>query len=150
MYINEDMPLGSELPLSFIYTLVSDPLGNEIPSYGEESSITIGVQGDVNYDGEVNVLDIVTIVSFAIYAEEPNDSQFWASDINNDGLIKKFERIKKLRSINQPTIPTTLEEELNLNIFLRCNQKDLKIKLNMENEQDLEVFKKVRDLKDVF
>ena len=71
-------------------------------------------------------------------------------DKNNDGLIKKFERIKKLRSINQPTIPTTLEEELNLNIFLRCNQKDLKIKLNMENEQDLEVFKKVRDLKDVF
>ena len=99
MYINEDMPLGSELPLSFIYTLVSDPLGNEIPSYGEESSITIGVQGDVNYDGEVNVLDIVTIVSFAIYAEEPSESQFWASDINNDGMINILDIVQLINVV---------------------------------------------------
>ena len=71
-------------------------------------------------------------------------------DKGNNYLNKKFQIIKKLREKNQPTVPTTLEEELNLNIFLRCNQKDLKIKLNMENEQDFKVFKKVRDLKDVF
>jgi hypothetical protein len=49
-----------------------------------------------------------------------------------------------------PTIPTTLEDELKANIFLRCDQKDLKIKLNMENQEDYKVFQKVRDLKDSF
>ena len=71
-------------------------------------------------------------------------------DSNNTYLKKKFEIIKKLRSNNLPTIPTTLEDELKANIFLRCDQKDLKIKLNMENQEDYKVFQKVRDLKDSF
>jgi len=71
-------------------------------------------------------------------------------DLNNAYLKKKFEAIKKLRSNNFPTTPTTLEDELNSNIFLRCDQNDLKIKLNMKNEEDYKVFRKVRDLKDSF
>ena len=71
-------------------------------------------------------------------------------DKNNIDLKKKFGRIKKLRSENLPTIPSTLEEELKSNIFLRCDQNDLKIKLNMENQEDFKVFRKVRDLKDSF
>ena len=39
---------------------------------------------------------------------------------------------------------------LKSNIFLRCDQNDLKIKLNMENEENFKVFRKVRDLKDTF
>ena len=71
-------------------------------------------------------------------------------DINNIDLKKKFEEIKKLRSKNLPTIPSSLEKELKSNIFLRCDQNDLKIKLNMKNEEDFKVFRKVRDLKDSF
>ena len=71
-------------------------------------------------------------------------------DSGNIDLKKKFEKIKKLRSSNLPTIPSKLEDELKTNIFLRCDQKDLKIKLNMQNQEDLKVFRKVRDLKDNF
>ena len=71
-------------------------------------------------------------------------------DVNNSNLKKKFEKIKKLKSQNLPTIPSSLEDELKSNIFLRCDQKDLKIKLNMKNQEDFKVFKKVRDLKDSF
>ena len=71
-------------------------------------------------------------------------------DDKNPDLIRKFEKIKKLRSNNLPTIPSRLEDELKTNIFLRCDQNDLKIKLNMKNQEDLKVFKKVRDLKDSF
>ena len=71
-------------------------------------------------------------------------------DSSNTNLKKKFEKIKKLRSKNLPTVPTILEDELNSNIFLRCDQNDLKIKLNMKNHEDYKVFKKVRDLKDSF
>ena len=71
-------------------------------------------------------------------------------DKDNIALKNKFEKVKKLRSSNLPTIPTSLENELKTNIFLRCDQNDLKIKLNMKNEEDFKVFKKVRDLKDSF
>ena len=71
-------------------------------------------------------------------------------DSGNIDLKNKFEKIKKLRSSNLPTIPSKLEDELKTNIFLRCDQKDLKIKLNMKNEDDFKVFRKVRDLKDAF
>ena len=71
-------------------------------------------------------------------------------DKNNVNLIKHFEKIKKLRSNDLPTIPSILEDELKSNIFLRCDQNDLKIKLNMKNQEDFKVFRKVRDLKDSF
>ncbi|MDC1476321.1 hydroxyacylglutathione hydrolase [Pelagibacteraceae bacterium] len=71
-------------------------------------------------------------------------------DPNNKDLKKKFEIIKKLRFDNLPTIPAILEEELKSNIFLRCDQNDLKVKLNMKNDEDYKVFRIVRDLKDVF
>ena len=62
--------------------------------------------------------------------------------------IKSY--VTKLRSKNLPTIPSNLKEELDSNIFLRCDQNDLKIKLNMKNHEDFKVFERVRDLKDVF
>jgi hydroxyacylglutathione hydrolase len=71
-------------------------------------------------------------------------------DEKNLDLINQFKKIKELRSKNLPTVPSTLEQELKSNIFLRCDQNDLKIKLNMENIEDYKVFKKVRDLKDAF
>jgi len=81
----------------------------------------------------------------SLFADRLGGSQF-----GKDTKIYKFEKIKKLRLNNLPTIPTNLEDELKSNIFLRCDQNDLKIKLNMKNQEDLKVFKKVRDLKDSF
>ena len=71
-------------------------------------------------------------------------------DNNNINLKNKFEKIKKLRSKNLPTVPSSLEEELKANIFLRCDQNELKVKLNMKNQEDFKVFRKIRDLKDSF
>jgi hydroxyacylglutathione hydrolase len=71
-------------------------------------------------------------------------------DNGNPDLIKRFNAIKKLRYENLPTIPAILKNEIKCNIFLRCNEKNLKIKLNMKNIEDYKVFKKVRDLKDTF
>jgi hydroxyacylglutathione hydrolase len=71
-------------------------------------------------------------------------------DNDNIDLKKKFEKIKQLRSNNLPTLPTDLEDELKSNIFLKCDQNDLKTKLNMKNQDDYKVFRKIRDLKDNF
>ena len=70
-------------------------------------------------------------------------------DINNKLVEKKkwiFSRLLK----KQPTIPVTIKEESNTNIFLRCDSSEVKKSLDMENSTELEVFKKLRDLKDVF
>ena len=81
----------------------------------------------------------------SLFSDRVGGSQF-----GKDTKIYKFEKIKKLRSNNLPTIPSSLEDELKSNIFLRCDQNDLKIILNMKNEDDFKVFRKVRDLKDSF
>ena len=53
-------------------------------------------------------------------------------------------------SNRQPTVPTTIEEELKTNIFLRCNDTIIKKALKLENSSDQEIFSKLRDLKDNF
>ncbi len=66
-----------------------------------------------------------------------NNSKFcMAHDPNNQNLKKKIENIKKQVKDGLPTIPSTIKDELDCNIFLRTN--------------DLESFSKLRDLKDIF
>jgi hypothetical protein len=43
--------------------------------------------GDVNADGVINVLDIVSVVSFIMVTDTPTDSEACASDMNGDGVI---------------------------------------------------------------
>ena len=45
------------------------------------------IPGDINFDGEVNVLDVVALVNFVIFIEEPTDAEFAAGDLNNDGTL---------------------------------------------------------------
>ena len=62
---------------------------------------------------------------------------------------KKIDIQKKLKS-NQPTIPSTLGEEIKTNIFLRCNDPEIKRTLGLKDSSEVEVFSKLRDLKDSF
>ena len=92
--ISDNPPSGSEILLEFETTLVSDSNGNEILSYGQGSSVLLGLVGDVNSDSQINILDVVLMVSFAIYIEEPSDAQFWASDINLDNSINVLDVVQ--------------------------------------------------------
>ena len=57
-------------------------------------------------------------------------------DTNNNELINKIKEIKEKIKQGKTSMPSTIGEELNCNIFLKSN--------------DLENFKKLRDLKDNF
>ena len=57
-------------------------------------------------------------------------------DKNNSALIEKLESIKEKLKKGFPTVPSTIKEELDCNIFLRS--------------KDVESFSKLRDLKDNF
>ena len=69
---------------------------------------------------------------------------------DNVFLKNKKNWITSKLSKKEPTIPTTIKEELNTNIFLRCDIFAIKKILGMENSREVEIFKKLRDLKDSF
>ena len=71
-------------------------------------------------------------------------------DPTNTYLRDKKIDIKKKLSSNQPTIPSTLADEIKTNIFLRCDDLDIKQSLGLKDSSDVEVFSKLRDLKDSF
>ena len=71
-------------------------------------------------------------------------------DPNNTHLKDKKIDIDKKLSSNQPTIPSTIADEIKTNIFLRCNDPEIKHRLGLKDSSDVEVFSKLRDLKDSF
>ncbi|MCK5831534.1 MAG: hydroxyacylglutathione hydrolase [Methylococcales bacterium] len=69
---------------------------------------------------------------------------------DNQALIIKMQEVNKRRSLHQPTIPSTLEQELATNPFLRENSPALQQSINMEYQSSIAVFRKIRELKDNF
>ena len=73
-----------------------------------------------------------------------------AYDTKNNFLKEKKNDVQKKLSSNQPTIPTTLDQEIKTNIFLRCDDTEIKRALGLNDSSEVEVFSKLRDLKDSF
>lgn len=71
-------------------------------------------------------------------------------DDRNLELLSYKKKAQELRSKNLPTIPTDLSTELKINPFLRTDNDFIKQKLNMINANQLDVFKKIRSLRDDF
>ena len=62
-------------------------------------------------------------------------------------------REEKLYSVlkkNLPSIPTTIDEEIKMNIFFRFDNASIKEGLNLKDSTDQEIFSKIRDLTDTF
>ncbi len=68
-------------------------------------------------------------------------------DPNNPALQARNTEAIRLRKINQPTLPTTIEMELNINPFLRCNQEEIFKNSKAQNNDELSVFTSIRSLR---
>ncbi len=71
-------------------------------------------------------------------------------DKNNKFLKQKKTWVYSRLNKNLPTIPTTLKDELRTNIFLRCDNGDIKNAIKLNSAPEEVVFKKLRNLKDDF
>ena len=71
-------------------------------------------------------------------------------DPKNNLLKDKLSKIDLLLKKDLPTIPTTIEDEIKTNIFLRFDDTNIKEGLGLKDSSDLEIFTKLRDLKDTF
>ena len=71
-------------------------------------------------------------------------------DPNNEKLKRKISENKKKIKEGFPTIPVSLQDEIDMNIFLRSDQKSIQTNLSLIEPTPLETFSKLRDLKDNF
>ena len=71
-------------------------------------------------------------------------------DLKNVLLKEKAKVIEKKLEKKLPTVPTTINEEIKTNIFLKCDDPVIKHNLNLEDASEDQIFSKLRDLKDSF
>jgi len=69
---------------------------------------------------------------------------------NNPVLLQRIKQITQLRAQHQPTVPSTLAQELASNPFLRTHSAEIRHSLHLEDASDLEVFTALRTRKDNF
>ncbi|MBO6488927.1 MAG: hydroxyacylglutathione hydrolase, partial [Pelagibacteraceae bacterium] len=80
-----------------------------------------------------------------------NNGKFCISiDKKNEKLKDRIKEVQIKRKRNQPTLPISLGQELDTNIFLRCDDKKIKNNIKMKTSSELEIFTKLRNLKDKF
>ena len=69
----------------------------------------------------------------------------------NNILLKKRKNIIMQNLKNKrPTVPSTIGDEIQTNIFFKYDDQDVKKAIKLENSSNLEIFKKLRELKDDF
>ena len=69
---------------------------------------------------------------------------------DNPRLQQRMIEVNRLRSNNIPTVPTNIADELATNPFFREDSLDLQRTIGMVNSKPVEIFAKVRRLKDHF
>jgi len=71
-------------------------------------------------------------------------------DPENGDIERRLESVKARRSEGKPSIPSTLTEEKMTNPFLRPDNQKIKKAVELENSSSLEVFTKIRKLRNSY
>jgi len=85
-----------------------------------EDDFVVDVYGDVNFDGILNIIDIVTIVSFVLNTTIPTEEEFLTADMNQDNIVNILDVISLVGEI----LGTTFGQSVN---WLRENFPELKV-----------------------
>ena len=63
-----------------------------------EEDFVVDIYGDVNFDGSLDVTDIILIVGFVL-GEEPTEEEFLTADITQDGTLNILDVIQVVTEI---------------------------------------------------
>ena len=104
-----------------IVVLQEDNLGlhGEL-DFNMNSAINGIILGDVNFDGNIDVLDVIMVVGIILDNIQPNDFQIYASDVNGDteidilDVVAMLDIILDVRQTFQPLIKGELKIESGL------------------------------------
>ena len=67
--------------------LSANVAGSELLAFHLTVEENMGILGDINNDGSINVTDVVLCVNFILNINIPDGYQAWAADINADGEV---------------------------------------------------------------
>ena len=93
-----------------------------------EEDFEVELYGDVNFDGTLNVLDVVEIVGFVLNTSTPTEEEFLTADSNQDGILNILDVINIVSEILGTTFSQSviwLEEN-----FPQLNTKERLSKLD--------------------
>jgi len=100
-----------------------------------EEDFVVDLYGDVNFDGYLNVTDIVTIVSFVLNTVIPTEEEFLTADMNQDGIVNILDVISLVGEI----LGTTFRESVE---WLKENFPQLKVEERLSKLNKSEYFAK--------
>ena len=97
-----------------LHSLILNSKFNDVTSYNMPFSISFdepNIAGDVNYDVDLNVVDVVIIVNFSLDIEQPDTLEFEAADINNDNSINVIDVVNIINIILSDIVIEKIPEE---------------------------------------
>ena len=74
-----------------------------------EEDFEVDLYGDVNFDGVLNVLDVVTIVGFVLNTTTPTEEQLLTGDMNQDGILNILDVISLVSEILVTTFAESVQ-----------------------------------------
>ena len=100
-----------------------------------EEDFVVELYGDVNFDGQLNVTDIIVMVNFVLNLSEPTEEEFLTADINQDGILNILDVIGVVGEI----LGTSFSQSVN---WLEENFPQLKTKERLSKLNKSEYFAK--------
>jgi trypsin len=123
-------PTYDVVDMCFENVIISSEDGSEVQSNVSECiEIQTLIFGDVNFDGTINVVDIVQVVSFILNTNIPTDLEFSVSDMNQDGILNILDVIQVVSLVLNASFSESVDWlKLNfpqLNVDRRLKKLDL-------------------------
>jgi len=100
-----------------------------------ETEFIPDLYGDVNFDGQLNVTDIVTIVNFVLNTSTPTEEELLTADMNQDGILNILDVIQVVSEI----LGTTFSQSV---IWLEQNYPQLEVRDRLSKLNKSENFTK--------
>ncbi len=110
--------------LSWFFDYIGEP----------EEDFVVELYGDVNFDGSLDVTDVILLVNFVL-GQTPTDEEFLTADINQDGIVNILDVIQVVGEI----LGTTFSQSV---IWLEENFPQLKTKERLSKLNKMENFSK--------
>ena len=99
-----------------------------------EEDFVVDIYGDVNFDGSLDVTDIILIVGFVL-GEEPTEEEFLTADITQDGTLNILDVIQVVTEIIGTNFRGAVE-------WLKVNYPELEVERRLQELNKSEYFSK--------
>jgi len=103
--LNQYIELSTQVQVRFIADDSGD--GSLVEAAVDDIFILNGinvdlVSGDVNFDGEININDVLTMIDYILGSVQPNGLQAYVSDINQDDQLNIIDALVLIQMIMNP------------------------------------------------